>query len=181
MKIWVKSEVINIYKLDWKLLPCRRLSHFPSLTSVVCMVRISGSLVLHTQCTAGAWLSGTITCLWKWLLMMLQLWLVSISGTMELPLGPKETEKLFCRKHNLLLIPIISVQLLSRVWLFATPRIAICQVHHQLLKLTQTHVHWVMPSNHPILCCPLLLPPSIIPSIRVFSNESAFRIKWPKY
>ena len=38
-----------------------------------------------------------------------------------------------------------------------------------------------MPSNHPILCCPLLLPPSIIPSIRVLSNESALHIKWPKY
>ena len=39
----------------------------------------------------------------------------------------------------------------------------------------------VMPSNHLILCCPLLLPPSIFPSIRVFSNESALRIRWPKY
>ena len=38
-----------------------------------------------------------------------------------------------------------------------------------------------MPSNHPILCCPLLLPPSIFPSIRVFSNESVLRIRWPKY
>ena len=38
-----------------------------------------------------------------------------------------------------------------------------------------------MPSNHLILCCPLLLPPSIFPSIRVFSNESALRIRWPKY
>ena len=39
----------------------------------------------------------------------------------------------------------------------------------------------VMPSNHLILCCPLLLPPSIFPSIRVFSNESVLRIRWPKY
>ena len=38
-----------------------------------------------------------------------------------------------------------------------------------------------MPSNHLILCCPLLLPPSILPSIRVFSNESALHIRWPKY
>ena len=56
------------------------------------------------------------------------------------------------------------------------------QVHHQLLELAQTHViKSVMPSNHLILCQPLLLPPSIFPSIRVFSNESALRIRWPKY
>ena len=55
-------------------------------------------------------------------------------------------------------------------------------VHQQLLEFTQTHVHLlVMPSNHLILCHPLLLPPSIFPSIRVFSNESALRIRWPKY
>ena len=54
-------------------------------------------------------------------------------------------------------------------------------VHHQLLETTQTHVHWVMPPNHLILCHPLLLLPSTFPSIRVFSNESALRIRWPKY
>ena len=55
-------------------------------------------------------------------------------------------------------------------------------VHHQLQEFTQTHVHWsVMPSNHLILCHPLFLLPSIFPSIRVFSNESALRIRWPKY
>ena len=55
-------------------------------------------------------------------------------------------------------------------------------VYHRLLEFTQTHAHWVvMPSNHLILCRPLLLPPSIIPSTRVFSNESALHMKWPKY
>ena len=44
-----------------------------------------------------------------------------------------------------------------------------------------TSIELVMPSNHLILCCPLLLPPSIFPSIRVFSNESVLRIRWPKY
>ena len=48
-----------------------------------------------------------------------------------------------------------------------------------LLKLMS--IESVMPSNHLILCCPLLLPPSIFPSIRVFSNESVLRIRWPKY
>ena len=55
-------------------------------------------------------------------------------------------------------------------------------VYHQLLEFTQTHVHEsVMPSNHFILCRPLLLLPSIFPSIRVFSNESVLHIRWPKY
>ena len=54
-------------------------------------------------------------------------------------------------------------------------------VYHQLPEFTQTHViESVMPSNHLIFCCHLLLPPSIFPSIRVFSNESVLRIRWPK-
>ena len=54
-------------------------------------------------------------------------------------------------------------------------------VYHQLSGLAQTHVHWsVMPSNHLILCCALLLL-SIFPRIRVFSNELVLRIRWPKY
>ena len=52
---------------------------------------------------------------------------------------------------------------------------------HQLRELAQTHVHSVMPSDHIILFRPLLLPPSIFPSIRVLSNESVLRITWPKY
>ena len=55
-------------------------------------------------------------------------------------------------------------------------------VHRQLPESSQTHViESVMPSNHLILCRPLLLLPSIFPSIRVFSNESALHIRWPKY
>ena len=56
-------------------------------------------------------------------------------------------------------------------------------VHHQLLEFIQTlmSIESVMPSSHLSLCCPLLLLPSIFPSIRVFSNESTFRIRWPKY
>ena len=54
-------------------------------------------------------------------------------------------------------------------------------VHHQLPEFTQTHVHWVSEAiQHLILCHPLFLLPSIFRSIRVFSNESAFRIRWPK-
>ena len=56
-------------------------------------------------------------------------------------------------------------------------------VHRQLLEFTQTHlsIESVMPSNYLILCHPLLLLPSIFPSIRVFSNESVLCIRWPKY
>ena len=78
-----------------------------------------------------------------------------------------------------------SVQLLSRVQLFATPWTAACEASlpmtnsWSLLKLMS--IELVMPSNHLILCHPLLLSPSIFPSIRVFSNESTLRIRWPKY
>ena len=54
-------------------------------------------------------------------------------------------------------------------------------VLYHLLEFAQTHVHWVMPSNHLILWHPLLLPLSIFPSIRVYSNELALHIRWPKY
>ena len=54
-------------------------------------------------------------------------------------------------------------------------------VHHQLPEFTQIHVHRVGDANHLILCRPLLLLPSIFPSVRIFSNESALRIRWPKY
>ena len=78
-----------------------------------------------------------------------------------------------------------SVQLLSHVQLFATPWTAARQASlsitnsRSLLKLTS--IELVMPSNHLILCRPLLLLPSIFPSIRVFSSESALSIRWPKY
>ena len=54
-------------------------------------------------------------------------------------------------------------------------------VHHQLPELAQTHAHQVSDAIYLILCCPLLLLPSILPSIRVFSNESVFHIRWTKY
>ena len=56
-----------------------------------------------------------------------------------------------------------------------------CPVLHHLPELTQTTIESVMPSNHLILCHPLLLLPSVFPSIRVFSSESVLCIRWPKY
>ena len=78
-----------------------------------------------------------------------------------------------------------SVQLPSRVRLFATPWTA---AHQDSLSITNSwsllklmYIESVMPSNHLILCCPLFLLPSILPSIRIFSNESVLHIRWPKY
>ena len=76
-----------------------------------------------------------------------------------------------------------SVQSLSPIWLFATPWTAACQaslsISWSLLKLMS--IELVMPSNHLMLCHPLLLPSKIFPSIRVFSSESVFHIRGPKY
>ena len=78
-----------------------------------------------------------------------------------------------------------SVQSISRVWLFATPwttaRQASLSITNSQSPLKPMSIKSVIPSNHLILCRPLLLLPSIFPSIRVFSNESALRIRWPKY
>ena len=78
-----------------------------------------------------------------------------------------------------------SVQSLSRVWLFATPWIAARQAS---LSITSSRssprlmsIESVMPSSHLILCHPLLLLPPVPSSIRVFSNESTLRMRWPKY
>ena len=87
-----------------------------------------------------------------------------------------------CWKHLMLWQ---NVQLVSHVQFFATPWTAAhlaslsFAISQSLLKLMS--IELVMPSNHLILCCPLLLLPSVFPNIRVFSKESAFRIKWPKY
>ena len=78
-----------------------------------------------------------------------------------------------------------SVQLLSHVQLFVTPWTAAHQASQSITNswslLRLTSIESVMPSNNLNLCHPLLLPPSNLPSIRVFSNESTLRIRWPKY
>ena len=78
-----------------------------------------------------------------------------------------------------------SVQSLSRVQLFATPGTTARQASLSITNSRSLPKHMsiksVMPSNHLILCCPLLLLPSIFPGIRVFPNESALHMRWPKY
>ena len=79
----------------------------------------------------------------------------------------------------------VAVQSLGRVWLFATPWTAAQQASPSFASSrsppTLMSTESVMPSNHLILCRPLLLLPAIFPSVRVFSNESALCIRWPEY
>ena len=109
-----------------------------------------------------------------WLLTKPWLWL---SG----PLGLTFVSKAIL----VLAYSVSSVQSLSYVLLFVTPWTTAGQASlpitysRSLPKLMS--IELVMSSNHLILCCPLLLPPSIFPRIRVFSNESGLRIRWPKY
>ena len=103
-------------------------------------------------------------------------WVLDRTGYIEFQMEMKTPCKMF---------QFSSVQSLSCVWLFATPWTAARQASlsitysWSLLKLMS--VELVMPSNRLILCCPLLFPPSIFPSIRVFSNESVLRLRWTKY
>ena len=96
-----------------------------------------------------------------------------------------ELRKLRFSERKGLVTDLSSVQLLSCVHLFATPWTEVQQASlsstnsQNLFKLI--FIELVMPSNHLILCRPLLLPPSIFPSIRVFSSESVLHIRWPKY
>ena len=81
-------------------------------------------------------------------------------------------------------LALVAVRLLSHVQLFATPWTAACQafltftISQTLLRFMS--IESVMPSNHLILCCPFLRLPSIFAGIRIFSNESALHIRWPK-
>ena len=92
---------------------------------------------------------------------------------------------IFTSLYNHGSVQFSSIQSFSHVQLFATPGTA---AHQASLSITNSwsllklmSIESVMPSNHLILCRPLLLLPSIIPSIRVFSNESILPIRWPKY
>ena len=124
-----------------------------------------------------------IRFLWLWFSFCLPSW-IRIRGLRKLPGG----RDWLWGKLGLVLMGramFSSVQSLSRVWLFVTPWTAARQASLSfttslnLLKLVS--IESMMPSNHLILCHPLLLLPSIFPSIRVFSSESVLHIRWPKY
>ena len=104
-----------------------------------------------------------------------------LPGSTETGVRIKIDLKALCK----LSVQFSSFQLLSCVQLFVTPWTA---AHQASLSITNSwsllelmSIESVMPSNHLLLCCPLLLPPSIFPNIRVFSNESVLRIRWPEY
>ena len=105
------------------------------------------------------------------------------AGVLEWASSPfsRRSASCYLRCH----LKISSVQSLSCVQLFATPWTAACQASLSITNsqnsLKLMSIKLVMPSNHLILCCPLLLLPSIFPSIRVFSKESVLYIRWPKY
>ena len=101
------------------------------------------------------------------------------------PPGKPHTEVLVQFSCSVVSNSFRSDQSLSRVQLFATPWTAACQaslsITNSWSSLKLTPIESVMPSSHLILCSPLLLLPPIPPTIRVFSNESALHMRWPKY
>ena len=108
----------------------------------------------------------------------------TVCGYPNVVLRKGKVHEKFADSYNILYKHINSVQSLSRVWLFVTPWTEARQVslsinNSQSLPKFMS-IELVMPSNHLILCRPLLLLPSIFPSIRVFSTESVLRIRWPK-
>ena len=119
---------------------------------------------LSTQCLAPSRFSMTICSVKEWM-----------SSVMYV----------FHGHDIMLMLQFSSVQSFSRVWLFVTPWTA---AHQASLSITNSQsllnlmsIETVILSNYLVLCCSLLLPPSIFPSIRVFSNESALHIRWLKY
>ena len=133
------------------------------------------SPIIHTICK---WMSCPLNCSF-----LFQSWYVINHHTYQLYFqGIFKYIHVLC-SLNTSILQFRSVQLLSHVWLFATPWTAAHSLFignsWSLLKLMS--IESVMPSDHLILCCPLPLLPSIFPSIRVFSSESVLRIRWPKY
>ena len=142
---------------------------------LICFNRIT---VAKDRSRKSIWEANNLTKNWQWL------GLGCISGG-----GGEGLDSEYILKSELRfadgLHQFSSVQSLSRVRLFATPWIAACQaslsITNSRSSLRLTSIESVMPSSHLIICRPLLLLPPIPPSIRVFSNESTLRMRWPKY
>ena len=108
-----------------------------------------------------------------------------LKGLTKFPLSPHLSPSPNESQKTVYHQALIVVQSLSLVRLFATPWTAAHQASLSITNsqslLTLMSIEWVMPSNHLILCCPLLLLPAIVPSIKVFSNELVPCMRWPKY
>ena len=122
----------------------------------------------------------------SWMPLKVHLWWVATvtNGLILVEPGWQATSFVYWNGSSLSRERLVSVQLLSCVRLFVTPWTAACQVSLSITNsrssLKLTSIKSVMSSSHLILCHPLLLLPSVPPSIRVFSNESAL-MRWPKY
>ena len=114
--------------------------------------------------------------------MPLRLTVISVISVIYIYIFGLKTLKFFLQNTN---NGFSSVESLSRVWLLVTPWTAARQASLSITNCWSSpkpmSTELVMPSNHLILCSPLLLLPSIFPGIRVFSNESTLHIRWPKY
>ena len=160
-----------------------------SYLSLICCWNLWKSMVSGFQ-SLVSFFQSTLGGLWSYLISLVLFGLLRGNDRVNLLL-PAFFHLLYCCPlasffHITVFPPqFSSVQFLSCVQLFVTPWTAACQASlsiinsQSLLKLMS--IESVMPSNHLILCHPLLLLPSIFPSIRVFSNESTLQIKWPKY
>ena len=163
-----------------------RLKKEISMSAHGCQWSLSRANVCTLRCMCafeGAGVLSLFSCVW----LFVTLWTVARQA--HLPMGILQARILECvamPSSGYLPNPgFTSVQSLSCVRLSATSWTAAC---HASLEFTNSQsspkpmsIESMMPSNHLILCRPLLLLPSIFPSIRVFSNESALRIRWPKY
>ena len=143
-----------------------------NLTHVHCISRWILNHWITGKSPVGFWYRRKSTSFCSWIVVSFAIWICGCLIQMWL-------------KWNRASVQFSSVQSLSRVWLFATWWTEACQAYlsitnsQSLLKLMS--IESVMPSNHLIICLPILLLPSMFPSIRVFSNESALCDRWPKY
>ena len=128
---------------------------------------------------------GHVSPLFQWVLRRI-VELLSSHNWRALSLSHKIVSSKVCGLGRIqICLQFNSVQSLSHAWLFATPWITVCQASLSITNswsaLKLMSIESVMPSNHLILCYPLLLLSSIPPSIRDFSNETTLRMRWPKY
>ena len=198
MCLWLRWEIwetvivgkcLEMTEIDWETDKIRILGSWEPLRTVTSLKEWRAMLIPETWLIRGMQPCPSLLFQWKG---------VGASGEgpglrASLPINPESLPLgLLCTvKKDPILTRGSSVQIqfssflsLSRVWLFGTPWTAAHQaslsitISWSLLKLMS--IASVMPSNHVILCRPLLLLPSIFPSIRIFSSESALRIRWPK-